>query len=108
MAFLQYFARANSDCLNTSFNKLLEQSGLEIPNEFKNSPQIFAEFKSEEIQYKSKVNVLISWTNKKDKECSIEFWSDEPYSRRGSLCEKIHEQLRQIIPPKVDLLNIDK
>ena len=100
MAFFQYLAEVDGDCLLSSFTQVLENAGLHISNDFSSTAQIFAESKSVDFDYQSKVNVLISWSDKSKRECSIEVRSDEPYLRRDTRCEKVHSQLRHMIPPK--------
>ena len=100
MAFFQYLAEVDGDCLFSSFTQVLENTGLYISNDFSSTAQIFAECKSLHVDYKSKVNVLISWSDKSKRECSVEVRSDEPYLRRDTHCEQVHSQLREVIPPK--------
>ena len=100
MAFFQYLTKVDGDCLYSSFNKVLENAGLHVLNDFSSPAQIFAECKSTDADYKSKVNVLISWSDKSKRECSVEVRSDEPYLRRDTRCEKVHSQLQELIPPK--------
>ena len=100
MAFFQYLAKVDGDCLFSSFTQVLENVGLHISSDFSSPAQIFAECKSVNVDYKSKVNVLISWSDKSKRECSVEVRSDESYLKRGTRCEKVHTQLREVIPPK--------
>ncbi len=100
MAFFQYLSQVDGHCLFSSFTQVLENAGLDISTDFSSPAQIFAECKNLDDNYKSKVNVLISWSNKSKRECSVEVRSDEPYLRRDTWCEKIHSQLREVIPPK--------
>ncbi|KGG14858.1 MULTISPECIES: hypothetical protein [unclassified Prochlorococcus] len=100
MAFFQYLSEVDGDCLFSSFTQALANVGLDVSNEFSTPAQIFAECKSVDDDYKSKVNVLISWSDKSKRECSIEVRSDEPFLRRDTCCEKVHGQLREVIPPK--------
>ena len=98
MAYFQYLSEITGDCLTSSFQSILEEVGLSISEELSSHAQIFAEGQTNKPDYKSKVNVLISWSNKPLKECSIEVRSDEPL-RKGTCCEKIANELRQLIPP---------
>ena len=100
MAFFQYLSEVKGDCLFSSFTQGLESAGLHISEDFSSHAQIFAECKNVEANYKSKVNVLISWSDKSKRECSVEIRSDEPYLRRDTRCERVHIQLRKFIPPK--------
>ena len=100
MAFFQYLSEVEGDCLLSSFSQVLENAGLNISNDFSSPAQVFAEFKSADVDYKSKVNVLISWSDKSKRECSVEVRSDEPYLRKDTRCEKVHSHLREVIPPK--------
>ncbi len=100
MAYFRYLSEIDTDCLLTSFKNSLEQAGLSVSSEFSSHAQIFAEDKHEPVKYQSKVKVLISWTNKSLKECSVEIRSDEPYLKKNTSCEKLAIQLRNIIPPK--------
>ena len=99
MAFIQYFSKAESECLFDSYVPLLMKYGMDVPNNFKQSKQLFAEFKSKEHKSFSKVNLLISWVDQSQKHCSIEIWSDEPFSKEKTLCRKVHEEISQIIKP---------
>ena len=100
MAFIRYFSHTNSDCLFSSFVPLLEESGITIPNYYKNSKQLFAEYISKEDKTFSKVNVLISWVDQSNKKCSVEIWSDEPFCKKDTLCKKVHQKISELIPPK--------
>ncbi len=99
MAYFQYFSSIEEDCLISSFQAILEEIGFNISQEFSSQAQIFAEENNNKSNYKSKVNVLISWTNKNIKECSIEVRSDEPL-KKGTCCEEVANKLRILIPPK--------
>ena len=101
MAFIQYFSKANSDSLVESFVPLLQNYGMMIPKSFEHSKQLFAEFKSKDDIYFSKVNLLISWVDQSQKECSVEIWSDEPFARKETLCKKVHEDITKFITPKI-------
>ncbi len=104
MAYFQYLSELKNDCLISSFQSILEEVGLNISQEFSNHAQIFAEEKINNKNYKSKVNVLISWSNRSLNECSIEVRSDEPL-KKGTCCEKIHNELLILIPPKDNSYN---
>ena len=78
MAFFQYYSQAYSESLNESFTPLLEEYGMIVPKRFHYSKQLYAEFKNNINNTFSKVNLLISWIDQKNKECSVEIWSDEP------------------------------
>ena len=99
MAFIQYLSKANSESLINSFAPILEDFGMIIPQKFQNSKQLYAEYKSCYNNHLSKVNLLISWVNETQKHCSIEIWSDEPYSRNKTLCRKVHNDISQHIKP---------
>ena len=101
MAFIQYFSEADSESLVDSFVPLLKNYGMMIPQTFKHSKQLFAEFTSKDNNYFSKVNLLISWVDQSQKQCSIEIWSDEPFARKQTLCKKVHEEISQLIIPKI-------
>ena len=98
MAFFQYISEVQSDCLFSNFTKVLDNAGLHIS--FNSPAQIFAECKNVDVNYKSKVKVLISWSDKSKRECSVEVRSDEPHLRRDTRCEEFHSYLRTVIPPK--------
>ena len=98
MAFIQYFTEAKSESLVNSFAPLLEDYGMIIPKRFKNSKQLYAEFRNSK-NHISKVNLLISWVNETQKQCSIEIWSDEPFSKDKTLCRKVHNEISQFIKP---------
>ena len=99
MAFIQYFSEAKSESLVNSFVPLLENYGMIIPKRFENSKQLFAEFKSSNNNKFSQVNLLISWVNETQKQCSVEIWSDEPFSSDKTLCRKVHNEISQLIKP---------
>ena len=99
MAFFQYFTQANSKSLVHSFVPLLENYGMIIPETFEHSRQLYAEFKSNENNYFTKVNVLISWVNQTQQKCSIEIWSDEPFAKEKTLLRKVHNEISQLIIP---------
>ena len=99
MAFIQYFSQANSESLVSSFVPLLENYGMIIPERFVHSKQLYAEYKGSNNNNFSQVNLLISWVNQNQKKCSIEIWSDEPYSKDKTLCRKVHKEISQFIKP---------
>ena len=99
MAFFQYLAEVDGDCLLSSFTQVLENAGLHISHDFSSSAQIFAECKSAYVDYKSNVKVLISWSDKSKRECSVEVRSDEPSLRKDTSCEQMAKKLRDLIPP---------
>ena len=98
MAFIQYFSQAESESLVNSFVPKLENYGMIIPKRFEHSKQLYAEFKNSNPNF-SKVNLLISWVNQTQRKCSIEIWSDEPFSQNKSLCRKVHNDISQLIKP---------
>jgi len=98
MAFIQYFSEANSESLVNSFVPKLEKYGMIIPKRFKHSKQLYAEFRNSSHNF-SKVNLLISWVNQTQRKCSVEIWSDEPFSQDKSLCRKVHNDISQLIKP---------
>ena len=100
MAYFHYLSEAKDDCLLTCFQVLLEEHGLNILEEFSNKAQIFAEARSYNENYHAKVKVLISWSDKNLKQCSVEIRSDEPHLKRDTQCEKLAKELRCLIPPK--------
>ncbi|KGF89397.1 MULTISPECIES: hypothetical protein [Prochlorococcus] len=69
-----------------------------IPKRFEHSKQLYAEYSSSNNKF-TKVNLLISWVNQTQKECSIEIWSDEPLAKDTTLCRKVHNEIIQIIKP---------
>ncbi len=108
MAYFRYLSNLDNDCLFTSFESLLEKAGLNISKEFSSHAQIFAEEPIQAVNYQSKVKVIISWTNKSIRECSIEVRSDEPYLQKNTSCEKLAIQLQNLIPPKPSSNQSDK
>ncbi len=100
MAFIQYFSQANSESLFDSYVPLLEEYGMMIPHSFKTSKQLFAEFKEKDNNSISKVNILISWVDQSQKKCSVEIWSDEPFSKQNTLCKKVHNEISKLITPR--------
>ena len=107
MAFIQYICKADSESLLNSFAPLLENYGMNIPERFKQSKQLYAEFSSFNDNNFSKVNLLISWVNQTQKKCSIEIWSDEPLARDKTLCRKVHKEISQLIKP-LDLSSVNE
>lgn len=99
MAFIQYFSEAKSESLFESYVPLLKDYGMMIPQNFKHSKQLFAEFKSQNNNSLSKVNILISWVDQSKKKCSVEIWSDEPFSKEKTLCKKVHKEISRLILP---------
>ena len=100
MAFIQYFSEADSKSLKDSYAPLLTEYGMLIPENFQQSKQLFAEFQSNDNKNVSKVNLLISWVNQSQKQCSVEIWSDEPFSKKETLCRKVHLEISQLIKPR--------
>ena len=98
MAFIQYYSQAESESLVNSFVPKLEDYGMIIPKRFEQSKQLYAEFKNSNNN-NSKVNLLISWVNETQRQCSIEIWSDEPFSQNKTLCRKVHNDIIQLIKP---------
>ena len=98
MAFIQYFSQAESESLVNSFVPKLENYGMIIPKRFEHSKQLYAEFRNSSNN-NSKVNLLISWVNQTQRKCSIEIWSDEPFSKNETLCRKVHNDISQLIKP---------
>ncbi len=103
MAYFQYQSETERDCLLTSFKDLLETAGLIVSEEFSSEVQVFAESKPGQIESKTKVKVFISWVDKNVRTFLVEVRSDEPSLKRDTSCEKVANQLRNLIPPK-DLL----
>ena len=103
MAYFQYECSTDNDCLLTSFKSLLENAGLLVSDEFSSDFQIFAESRAGQLNYKSKVKVLISWADRSVRTCSVEVRSDEPLLKRDTFCEKVVNDLRGLIPPKDQL-----
>ena len=98
MAFIQYLSQAESESLFNSFVPKLKNYGMNIPEKFNYSKQLYAEFKIPNNNF-SKVNLLISWVNQTQKTCSVEIWSDEPFLKNKTLCRKVHNDIRQFIKP---------
>ena len=98
MAFIQYFSQAESESLVNSFVPTLKNYGMIIPERFEHSKQLYAEFRNSNNNH-SKVNLLISWVNETQRKCSIEIWSDEPFSQNKTLCRKVHNDITQLIKP---------
>ena len=98
MAFIQYLSQAESESLVNSFVPKLENYGMNIPERFCYSKQLYAEFKIPEKNF-SKVNLLISWVNETQRTCSIEIWSDEPFLKNKTFCRKVYSDIRQLIKP---------
>ena len=98
MAFIQYLSQAESESLVNSFVHKLESYGMNIPSRFSYSKQLFAEFRIPNNNF-SKVNLLISWVNETQRTCSIEIWSDEPFSKNKTVCRKVYSDIKQLIKP---------
>jgi len=103
MAYFHYQCETERDCLLTSFKDLLETNGLIVSEEFSSEIQVFAESQPGQIDCKTKVKVFISWVDKSVRSFLVEVRSDEPSFKRDTSCEKVANQLRDLIPPK-DLL----
>ena len=99
MAFIKYFSQADSPSLLESFVPLLENYGMNVQNTFKHSKQLYAEYKIHKNNYLSKVNLLISWVDQDQQQCSIEIWSDEPLAKEKTLFRKVHSEISQLIIP---------
>ena len=98
MAFIQYLSQADSESLVNSFVYKLKSYGMNIPSRFSYSKQLFAEFRIPNNNF-SKVNLLISWVNQTQRTCSIEIWSDEPFSKNKTVCRKVYSDIQQFIKP---------
>lgn len=105
MAYFRYLSEIDNDCLLSSFRHLLEEAGLNVSQEFSSAAQVFAEEVTSANKYNSKVKVLISWSDKSLRHCSIEIRSDEPFLKRNTSCERVASQLRYLIPPKKTVSN---
>tara|TARA_B100000700_G_C14546173_1_gene624351 strand:+ start:104 stop:448 length:345 start_codon:yes stop_codon:yes gene_type:complete len=99
MAFFQYLCKADEESLLQSFKSRLQSVNLEVSNKFSSHAEIYAESVDSDLNSYSKVKVIISWINKKDRCCEIEIRSDEPSLKRNTHCERITTQLKNIIPP---------
>ena len=100
MAYFSYQSQVEADCLLSRFKSLLENAGLFVSEEFSSDVQVFAENKLDQIECKTKVKVLISWSDKRSQLCLIEVRSDEPHLMKDTLCERAANQLRGLIPAK--------
>ena len=98
MAFIQYVSEAETESLVKSFVHKLENYGMNIPNRFSYSKQLFAEFRIPNNNF-SKVNLLISLVNQTQRTCSIEIWSNEPFSKNKTFFKKVYNDIRQLIRP---------
>ena len=107
MAYFQYQSETERDCLLSAYKSLLENVGLIVSDEFSNDFQVFAESRSDQIDYKKRVKVLISWIDKSVRTFSIEVRSDEPFLKKDTSCERVVNQLRGLIPPK-DVLPLSR
>ena len=96
MAYYQFLSQIENDCLFSSFENLLKDVGLSISEECSTNAEIFAEEKVVSSKYHSKVKVIISWSNKSLRQCSIEVRSDEPSFIKDTACEKLADQLREL------------
>ncbi len=105
MAYFQYESETEGDCLLSAFKSLLENVGLIVSDEFSTDFQVFAESRLDQIAYKARVKVFISWVDKSVRTFSVEVRSDEPFLKRDTSCQRVVNQLRDLIPPK-DLLPI--
>ncbi len=100
MSYFRYQSQIDSDCLLTSYKRLLENAGLLVCEEFSSGTQIFAENQLNQIDTKTKVKVLISWADKSSRVSLVEVRSDEPHLRKDTLCEQVANQLLDLIPAK--------
>ena len=103
MAYFQYQSETERDCLLTAFRGLLENVDLIVSDEFSTDFQVFAQSRPDQIDYKTRVKVFISWVDKSVRIFSVEVRSDEPFLKKDTTCERVVNQLRDLIPPK-DLL----
>ena len=100
MSYFRYQSQTDKDCLLTGFKSLLENAGLVVSEEFSTASQLFAEIFEGKTLSSSKVKVLISWADKSSLICLIEVRSDEPHLRKDTFCERVANQLRDLIPAK--------
>ena len=100
MSYFRYHSQIDTDCLLASFKILLENAGLLVSEEFSTASQLFAEIFEGKTLSSSKVKVLISWADKSSLICLIEVRSDEPHLRKDTFCERVANQLRDLIPAK--------
>ena len=100
MSYFQYHSQIETDCLISSFKSLLEEAGLLVSEEFSTTSQLFAETFDGKTLSNSKVKILISWADKSSRVCLIEVRSDEPHLRKDTFCERVANQLRDLIPAK--------
>ncbi len=98
MAYFHYQSETERDSLLATSKSLLEKAGLTVSEEFSSDFQVFAESRPDQIDYKTKVKVFISWIDKSVRTFSVEVRSDEPL-KRDTYCEKVAGQLRALIPP---------
>ena len=100
MSYFRYQSQIDTDCLLSSFKNLLENAGLLVSEEFSSGVQVFAENQLDQIGCKTKIKVLISWADKSSRICLVEVRSDEPHLIKDTFCERVANQLRDLIPAK--------
>ncbi len=100
MSYFRYQSQIDTDCFLASFKSLLENAGLLVSEEFSTASQLFAETFEGKTSSSSKVKILISWADKSSGVCLVEVRSDEPHLRKNTFCERVANQLRDLIPAK--------
>ena len=100
MAYYQYLSELENDSLRLSLEPSLDKTGLNILEEFTTHSNIWAEAINTNENSSSKVKVLISWSDKSLKQFLVEVRSDEPHLKRNTFCERVANNLRELIPPK--------
>ena len=97
MTFIQYFSQVESQSIVDNFAPLLKIYGINIPKRFKSSKQLYAENTNTNNDQFSKVNLLISWVNQTQKECSIEIWSNKSSNRNKTIYKKLHNEISKFV-----------
>ncbi len=100
MAYFSFLSQVPGEDLLESFEHLLEEAGLKVSQEFSNPAHIYAEDKAEGISSQSVVKVLISWSDKKHRQCSVEIRSDEPFLKKDTHCKRVTSALHSLLPSK--------
>ena len=102
MAYYQYLSELENDSLRVGLEPHLDKTGLNILEEFTTHSNIWAEaINTTDNSSSSKVKVLISWSDKSLKQFLVEVRSDEPHLKRNTFCERVANELRELIPPKI-------
>ncbi len=99
MALYTWLSSTSGDCLESLFEPVFRELGLEIMREASGDNQIYAEDSYVKgMPHSSRVNVLVSWTSAEKSQFQIEVRSSEAMLKRGTRCEQVAVALRDFAP----------